>query len=126
MDKLTTESRDRSSVIWENLEEWARGKVQEFIQSILEEEVTDLLGRQKSERRQGVDSPPAYRNGYGKERKLTMSCGTIEVRRPRVRRLEKRFESQLLPLFARRTREVDRLIPELYLHGLAAGPPERL
>jgi len=121
MDKLTTESRDRSSVIWENLEEWARGKVQEFIQSILEEEVTDLLGRQKSERRQGVDSPPAYRNGYGKERKLTLNCGTIEVRRPRVRGLEKRFESQLLPLFARRTREVDRLIPELYLHGLAAG-----
>ena len=126
MDKLTMESRDTSSVIWENLEEWVRGKAQEFIQSILEEEVTDLLGRQKSERRQGVDSAPAFRNGYGKERKLTLSCGTIEVRRPRVRGLEKRFESQLLPLFARRTREVDRLIPELYLHGLAAGPPERL
>jgi len=91
----------------------ARQKVQELIQTILEEEVTELLGRQKSERRQAFDSPPAYRNGYGKERKLTLSCGTIEVRRPRVRGVEKRLESHLLPLFARRTKEVDQLIPEL-------------
>ena len=50
-----------------------------------------------------------------------MSCGTVRVRRPRVRGLEERFESRVLPFFARRTREVDQLIPELYLHGLAAG-----
>jgi transposase-like protein len=35
--------------------------------------------------------------------------------------LEQRFESRVLPLFARRTREVNELIPELYLHGLAQG-----
>jgi hypothetical protein len=45
-------------------------------------------------------------------------AGTITVRRPRVRGLEARFESQLLPLFKRRTEEVGRLLPELYLHGL--------
>ena len=43
------------------------------------------------------------------------------IRRPRVRGLEKRFESNLLPLFRRRTREVSDLLPELYLHGLALG-----
>ena len=43
------------------------------------------------------------------------------MRRPRVRGLEARFESQLLPLFKRRTEEVGRLLPELYLHGLAHG-----
>lgn len=47
--------------------------------------------------------------------------GTIEVRRPRVRGVEERFESRILPLFARRTREVSELLPELYLHGLAEG-----
>jgi len=47
--------------------------------------------------------------------------GTITVQRPRVRGLEQRFESRVLPLFARRTAEVHRLIPELYLHGLALG-----
>ena len=119
MEKLITEDGDRSSIIWENLEEWVRGKVQEFIQTVLEEEVTGLLGRCKAERRQAVDTPPGYRNGHGKERKLTLSCGTIRLRRPRVRGLEERFESRLLPLFARRSQAVDQLIPELYLHGLA-------
>lgn len=121
MNKLSTESKGTSSIVWGNLEEWVRGKVQGFIQTILEEEVTDLLGRSKAARRQGVDGAPGYRNGYGKERKLTLSCGTIRVRRPRVRGLEERFASRLLPLFARRTQEVDQLIPELYLHGLAQG-----
>ena len=121
MEKLITEDGDASSIVWENLEEWLRGKVQGFIQTILEEEVTELLGRGKSERHQVMDAPSGYRNGYGKERKLTLSCGTIRVRRPRVRGLEERFESHLLPLFARRSQEVDQLIPELYLHGLAQG-----
>ncbi len=75
----------------------------------------------KSERRAAVDAPPGYRNGYGKPRRLAMSSGTIEVRRPRVRGIEERSESRVLPLFRRRTREVGELIPELYLHGLAEG-----
>lgn len=65
--------------------------------------------------------PPGYRNGYGKPRRLTLSCGTIQVRRPRVRDLEERLESRILPRFVRRTREVRELIPELDLHGLAEG-----
>src|SRR5260370_10627722 len=48
-------------------------------------------------------------------------AGTITVRRPPVRGLEARFESRLLPLFKRRTEAVGRLLPELYLHGLAQG-----
>ena len=92
-----------------------------MIQQALEEEVTELLGRMKSERRAAVDAPPGYRNGYGKRRRLAMSSGTTEVRRPRVRGLEERFESLVLPLFQRRTREVGDPIPELYLHGLAEG-----
>ena len=47
--------------------------------------------------------------------------GTITVRRPRVRDLEERFVSRLLPLFQRRTPEVAALLPEHYLHGLALG-----
>ena len=68
-----------------------------------------------------MDASPGYRNGYGKPRWLSMSSGTITVRRPRVRGLEERFESRVLPLFARRTKEVGALLPELYLHGLAEG-----
>jgi putative transposase len=121
MVKQTTRDNESSSIIWNNLEDMARMKVREFIQSLLEAEIEELLGRQKSERRRSVDSEIAYRNGYGKERKLTLGCGTITLRRPRVRGLEESFKSQVLPLFARRSKEVNQLIPELYLHGLALG-----
>lgn len=121
MRKQTTTGSQASSVKWDNLEDWVRRKVQEFIQSLLEEEVTELIGREKSERRQAVDSLPVYRNGHGKARRLTLGYGTITVQRPRVRGLEERFESRVLPLFARRTAEVNKLIPQLYLHGLALG-----
>lgn len=80
-----------------------------------------LLGRVKSARQAGVDGPAGYRNGYGKPRRLALTSGTVTVRRPRVRGLEERFESAVLPLFARRTEEVGALLPELYLHGLAQG-----
>ena len=50
-----------------------------------------------------------------------MSSGTITLRRPRVRGVEERFESRVLPLFARRTKELGALLPQLYLHGLAEG-----
>jgi len=112
---------DVSTPEWEGLEGFVRGKVQELIQRVLEEEVTELLGRGKSERRDPVDGSVGYRNGFGKTRRLSTSLGTIEVRRPRLRGLEERFESRVLPLFARRTKEVGALLPELYLHGLAEG-----
>jgi putative transposase len=83
--------------------------------------VTELLGRSWYERRQRIDAPQGYRNGYHDSRHLTLSCGTVSVRRPRVRGLEERFQSRILPLFARRTQEVGALLPELYLHGLSHG-----
>ena len=55
-----------SRPMWETLEGMVREKAQEFIQQIMEEEVTELLGREKSERRSTVDSAEGYRNGYGK------------------------------------------------------------
>jgi transposase-like protein len=68
--------------------------------------VEELLGRARYARRDGVDAPRGYRNGLGKPRRLTLSAGTITVRRPRVRGLAERFESRLLPVFKRRTEAV--------------------
>jgi len=121
MGEKSTEERFGSRTVWESLEAMARERIGEFVQALLEEEVTALVGRRKSERRRVVDAPPVYRNGHGKPRKLAMMGGTVTVQRPRVRGLEERFESQILPLFRRRTREVTALLPELYLHGLAQG-----
>src|SRR5579863_8203349 len=121
MKEYSTDSIEGSSGYWEQLDAFARLGVQKLLQQVLEEEITDLLGRQRSERRDPVDCKEGYRNGYGKPRMLSMSCGTIVVRRPRVRDLTERFESKILPLFKRRTQEVGRLLPELYLHGLSEG-----
>lgn len=121
MEKYSTRGDGQSRAYWEQLEGFARLGVQKLLQKILEEEITELLGRERSERKDRIDSEGGYRNGYGKSRKLSMSCGTITVRRPRVRDLSERFESKILPLFKRRTEEVGRLLPELYLHGLSEG-----
>jgi putative transposase len=114
-----------STVVWENLEETLRQHIQQWMQDLLEEEVTAFLGRGRSERRDptaGAGTPQAgYRNGYGEPRHLTTAAGTVTVRRPRMRGLQERFESRVLPLFAKRTSAVAELLPQLYLHGLAMG-----
>ena len=121
MSNETTDYNTESRPEWDHLEDWLRGQVQGMVQYMLEEEVTEFLGRLKSARRSDADNDSGYRNGYAPARKLTLSSGTIRVRRPRVRDTEERFVSRLLPLFVSRTAKVSELIPELYLHGLSEG-----
>ena len=124
MKKKTPTTPVTSTPTWETLESFMRGKIQDTLQAILEEEVSSFLGRAPSVRRATVDGEPGYRNGYGKPRRLALTCGTVTVQRPRLRSmasLDERFESQVLPLFKRRTEEVGALLPELYLHGLSQG-----
>jgi len=104
---------------WETLERFVRVEAQHFIQRVLEEAVAEFLGRKKSERRTTAEGNDGYRNGYGKPRKLSLSVGTVEVRRPRVRGVDEPFESKVLPLFKRQSPAMQTLLPELYLHGLA-------
>jgi hypothetical protein len=50
------------------------------------------VGRKNSiARREGIDAAAGYRNGYGKSRRLSLSVGTITLRRPRVRALTEGF-----------------------------------
>jgi putative transposase len=121
MEQKITPPVGSSSEMWERLEVFVREHIQRFIQTLLEEEVTALLGRPRAARRGAVDAPAGMRNGDGKPRRLSLTAGTITVRRPRVRGLNERFVSRVLPLFKRRTREVGELLPTLYLHGLAWG-----
>ena len=112
---------ESKGIFYGELEEFARGKIREHLQDLLEQEVSEWLGREKSERKVSPFEQPGYRNGYGKTRRFTMSLGTVEIRRPRVRNLDERFVSKVLPMFKRQTEAVRGLIPELYLHGLASG-----
>jgi putative transposase len=121
MREQSTERVIESRPSWEDVEAFARQRIQSWFQRLLEEEVEELLGRERYARREGIDAPGGYRNGLGKPRRLTLSAGTITIRRPRVRGLAERVESRLLPVFKRRTEAVGQLLPTLYLHGLAEG-----
>ena len=109
-----------AGISFADLESFVREHAQAFIQSILEAEVNELLGRGKSERRVNGELA-GYRNGHGEERRLCTSIGTVRVRRPRVRAMNDAFVSRVLPLFQRSTTQVGELLPQLYLHGLSLG-----
>ena len=68
MRESTKQSNPSSIPNWETLEAWARSSIRDLLQRVLEEEVTEVLGRRRYERRSGVDGPPGSRNGYGKSR----------------------------------------------------------
>lgn len=96
----------------------AREGARRLLASVLEAEVTEFLGRQRYER---AETRGGYRNGYGKERRVTLGTGTVAVRAPRVRQSTEPFSSEVLPAWQRRSKVVQALIPELYVQGLATG-----
>jgi hypothetical protein len=49
--KLNTVPETKANSTWNHLEDFVRGHVQCFIEALLQEEVTELLGRIKSARR---------------------------------------------------------------------------
>jgi transposase-like protein len=52
-------------IFYEELEEYARGKIRGHLQDLLEQEVTEWLGWEKSERKGNALEQPGYRNGHG-------------------------------------------------------------
>jgi putative transposase len=67
------------------------------------------------------------RNGHAPTRTLQTGIGAIEVRRPRVRDRGAgdapsiRFTSAVLPAYLRRAKNVEELLPWLYLKGMSTG-----
>jgi transposase-like protein len=68
------------------------------------------------------------RHGHGPERVIQTGIGPVEVRRVKLRDRGSgengeriRFTSAILPRWARRTRSLDALLPNLYLRGVSMG-----
>jgi len=88
------------------------------VEVLLEEELEGVLGSgwyERSERRRG------YRNGSCR-RQVTTQAGTRELKVPRARLVDaggrtREFRSELLPRYARRTRQIDEAILGIYLGG---------
>lgn len=118
MNEKNIAGQPASTVCYAMIEAKSRSRIQEWLQDLLEVEATEFLGRAKSQRR-GNEAVPGCRNGYSKPRWVALTAGTITVRRPRLRKLAERFGSRVLPLFKRRSAELDQMLPQHYLHGLA-------
>lgn len=108
------------------LDEIVRKGAQRMLEQALEVEVDSFTGRHQyilddQGRRQVV------RNGRGRPRKIVTGAGLLEIRTPRVddRILEKhrepRFRSSLIPPYLRRTKNINELLPVLYLKGISTG-----
>lgn len=95
-----------------------QGRISQAIEALLEEELEGVLGSgwyERSERRRG------YRNGSVR-RRITTPAGTRELNVPRARLATSEgdsaeFRSELLPRYARRTRQIDETILGVYLSG---------
>ena len=68
------------------------------------------------------------RNGHAPERQIQTGIGPLAVRRPKVRDRGAaagdepiRFSSTILPAYLRRTRNIEELLPWLYLKGVSTG-----
>lgn len=102
------------------IEAGIRDRVRGFIEELLEQELTAALGgRLKHER--AVEHHQGYRNGT-RERQLTGSFGAVPLSVPRARLADKNgdtreWRSEVLPRYARRTRQVEALIASAYLAG---------
>ncbi len=88
-----------------------------FKKDALELERDEIVGRAWHNHHQQEEARQ-YRNGYGNPRCLTCGSGTIQLQMPRLR---KAFDSKIVQKYERMTDAMKRLIPELYLHGLATG-----
>jgi transposase-like protein len=94
-----------------------RERIRGFIEELLEQELTEALGR----RRHGRGPSPGHRHGR-RERRLTGSFGPVAISVPRARLhtedgATREWRSAALPRYARRTRQVEALIAGAYLAG---------
>ena len=63
------------------------------------------------------------KNGYLPSRDILTGIGPIRIRQPRARdkRSLKAFSSSIIPKYKRKTENLDRLVPELYLRGISTN-----
>ena len=113
------------------LSEVCKQGAQQMLAAALEAEVAEYLQRYEHVRDEN-NHRQVVRNGHMPERSIASGIGPIKVRQPRVedRRAageRERFNSAILPPYLRRTKNVEELLPWLYLKGISTGDfPEAL
>lgn len=99
------------------VDEFARTQLQVRLQQALEAERDEIVGRDWHHHHED-GLVRNYRNGYAPGRGLTCGCGQMELQMPRLRRP---YDSKIVAKYERMTPAMQKLLPQLYLHGLATG-----
>jgi len=102
-----------------------RQGAQQMLATAIEAEVADWV-EQHASITDANGHRQVVRNGYKPARTITTGVGPIEVTQPRVhdRRpayLREPFTSKILPPYLRKARQIEQLIPWLYLYGVSTG-----
>jgi transposase-like protein len=107
----------------ESFSGYCRLAAQAMLQTAMEIEATDFIGRSSYQRRQ--DDQGIYRNGY-KRRRHALSLegvatgeGSIALHVPQTRDGLEPFQTRILEAYRRRSETLDALIPQLYVKGLS-------
>ena len=108
------------------LDEIVRQGAQKMLQIALNEEVESFC--QKHEDKQDESGHRLIvKNGFHKTRSIVTGAGQLNIQTPRVddraleERDEPRFHSTLIPPYLRRTKNIEELVPLLYLKGISTG-----
>jgi len=125
-DTLKLQINPGKNIVNHPLDEIVRKGAKEMLQKALEIEVELFL-----EKYQYIlddkGNRQVVRNGRGRPRKIVTGAGQIEVETPRVDdrvleiHKESRFKSSIVPPYLRRTKNIDELLPVLYLKGISTG-----
>ena len=106
------------------LEEAARLGAQLLLQSALEAEISEFLGRDRYERRaQTKQAKAGFRNGYG-TLTIKTTAGPITLARPKLRDTETAFASRLLGVGVTRTNALESLVIAGFVRGLSVRDVE--
>jgi len=128
MNKNTLKLRinPEENIINHPLDEIVRKGAQDMLQRALESEV-ELFLEKYQYILDDTGNRRIVRNGHSNSRKIVTGAGQVEVKPPRVddRALkvhrEPRFKSSIVPPYLRRTKNIDELLPVLYLKGISTG-----
>ncbi|NLB83164.1 MAG: IS256 family transposase [Synergistaceae bacterium] len=105
------------------LTELLRNGARDLIAKAVEAELETLLEEYSSHRLEDGRAA-VVRNGYLPERTVQTGIGDVEVRVPKVRDRSGggvKFNSALLPPYLKRAKNVEELLPWLYLKGISTG-----
>ena len=105
-----------------SLQELLKKGAQQLLAQAIEAELAILLGKYENETINGLKR--VVRNGYQPERNIQTGLGDIEVKVPKVRDRKNegiKFNSSLVPPYLKRTKNIEELIPWLYLRGISTG-----